>query len=199
MAGAPDAVHGPTAGDAVPRRPDRRSAGGAAAAPAQPGGAGTRPHAGASRRGWWIDIPGEETKTHQPIEAPWPEALAPALEVYLRQHRPMLCGLRNRWTRPVGNALWVSTHGSPMTMIAIYDVFTRRTAAAFGQSINPHLFRDCAATSIAIDDPAARPHRLADPRAPVGGRRPSATTIRRRRSMQRGAIRTSLSGCGTAR
>ena len=41
-----------------------------------------------------------------------------------------------------------------MTMIAIYDVFTRRTAAAFGQSINPHLFRDCAATSIAIDDPA---------------------------------------------
>ena len=69
------------------------------------------------------------------------------------EHRPVLCGLRNRWTRPVGNALWVSTHGSPMTSIAIYDVFTRRTAEAFGQPINPHLFRDCAATSIAIDDP----------------------------------------------
>ena len=108
------------------------------------------------RRGatWWIGIPAAETKTHQPIEAPWPDRLAPALEVYLRQHRPVLCGLRNRWTRPVGNALWVSTHGSPMTMIAIYDVVTRRTAAAFGQSINPHLVRDCAATSIAIDDPA---------------------------------------------
>jgi site-specific recombinase XerD len=29
-----------------------------------------------------------------------------------------------------------------------------RTAEAFGQPINPHLFRDCAATSIAIEDPA---------------------------------------------
>ena len=28
-----------------------------------------------------------------------------------------------------------------------------RTAAAFGHPVNPHLFRDCAATSIAIDDP----------------------------------------------
>ena len=40
-----------------------------------------------------------------------------------------------------------------MTNIALYDVFTRRTAEAFGTPINPHLFRDCAATSIAIDDP----------------------------------------------
>ena len=28
-----------------------------------------------------------------------------------------------------------------------------RTRAAFGHPINPHLFRDCAATSIAIDNP----------------------------------------------
>jgi integrase len=107
------------------------------------------------RRGeaWWITIPGEETKTREPIEAPWPETLLARLSGYLREHRPVLCGLRNRWTRPVGNALWVSTHGSPMTMIAIYDVFTSRTREAFGKPINPHLFRDCAATSIAIDDP----------------------------------------------
>ena len=103
--------------------------------------------------GWWIDIPAEETKTSVPIEAPWPDGLAQALDCYLREHRPVLCGLRNRWTRPVGNALWVSTHGSPMTNIAIYDVFTRRTAETFGKPINPHLFRDCAATSIAVDDP----------------------------------------------
>jgi integrase/recombinase XerD len=40
-----------------------------------------------------------------------------------------------------------------MTKMAIYDVITSRTAEAFGKPINPHLFRDCAATSIAIDDP----------------------------------------------
>lgn len=103
---------------------------------------------------WWITIPAKETKTHEPVEVPWPDGLAHALDTYLREHRAVLCGLRNRWTRPVGNALWVSTHGSPMAMSAIYDVITSRTAEAFGQPVNPHLFRDCAATSIAIEDPA---------------------------------------------
>jgi integrase len=107
------------------------------------------------RRGdsWWIDIPPEETKTREPIEAPWPEVLNAPLATYLDVYRPLLCRLRSRWTRPVGTALWISTHGSPMTSIAIYHVLTRRTAEAYGKPINPHLFRDCAATSIAIEDP----------------------------------------------
>ena len=107
------------------------------------------------RRGtfWWIDVPSAETKTRQPIEIPWPESLASALEIYLNQHRPLLSRLRNRWTREVGNALWVSTNGSPMTKIALYDTIVGRTGTAFGRPINPHLFRDCAATSIAIEDP----------------------------------------------
>ena len=104
--------------------------------------------------GWWIMIPPEETKTHEPIEAPWPEALNTALATYLNACRPILCRLRNRWTRPVGTALWVSTHGSPMGERALYDVIVGRTKTAFGRSVNPHLFRDCAATSIAIEDPA---------------------------------------------
>jgi site-specific recombinase XerD len=29
-----------------------------------------------------------------------------------------------------------------------------RTRAAFGRAVNPHLFRDAAATSVAIEDPA---------------------------------------------
>ena len=74
-----------------------------------------------------------------------------------------------RWTRPVGNALWVSSDGSPMGYFAIADTIARRTATAFGRPINPHLFRDCAATSIAIDDPRARAHRLAASRAPIDG------------------------------
>ncbi len=107
------------------------------------------------RRGqeWWIIIPAEETKTHEPIEVPWPQALNSVLATYLATYRPILCRLRNRWTRPVGTALWVSTHGSPMGERALYDVIVGQTKTAFGRSVNPHLFRDCAATSIAIEDP----------------------------------------------
>jgi integrase len=107
------------------------------------------------RRGtaWWIEIPAEETKTRRPIEVPWPEALTPALEIYLNEHRPLLTKRVGRWTRPVGNALWVSSDGSPMRQRALYDMIVARTVEAFGKPINPHLFRDCAATSIAIEDP----------------------------------------------
>jgi hypothetical protein len=44
--------------------------------------------------GWWIDIPAQETKTRVPIEAPWPDRVAPSLECYLHEHRPVLCGPR---------------------------------------------------------------------------------------------------------
>ena len=45
-------------------------------------------------------------------------------------------------------------HGSPMTDNGIYIRIVARTREGLGQPINPHLFRDCVATSIAIDDPA---------------------------------------------
>ena len=37
--------------------------------------------------------------------------------------------------------------------MALYDRVTEHTTNAFGHPINPHLFRDCAATTIAIEDP----------------------------------------------
>lgn len=40
-----------------------------------------------------------------------------------------------------------------MTDNGIYCCIVARTREGLGQPINPHLFRDCAATSIAIDDP----------------------------------------------
>ena len=53
----------------------------------------------------------------------------------------------------MGNALWVSSDGSPMEPRALYDIIVARTAEAYGTPISPHLFRDCASTSIAIEDP----------------------------------------------
>ena len=40
-----------------------------------------------------------------------------------------------------------------MRSSAIYERIKRLTCREFGVSINPNLFRDCAATSIAIEDP----------------------------------------------
>ena len=35
----------------------------------------------------------------------------------------------------------------------IYDCIKRRTREGLGRAINPHLFRDCCTTTIAIEDP----------------------------------------------
>jgi integrase/recombinase XerD len=37
---------------------------------------------------------------------------------------------------------------------SIYDRITKLTRKHLGRSVHPHLFRDCAATSLAIQDPA---------------------------------------------
>ena len=102
---------------------------------------------------WWIDIPGGETKTHEAMEMPLPDELTTAVEAYLKDYRPFLCRRRGRWTVPTGNALWVSQDGSPLGDRSAYQQLVVRTRAAFGHPINPHLFRDCVATSIAIGDP----------------------------------------------
>jgi integrase/recombinase XerD len=98
----------------------------------------------------WIQIPAGETKTRDPIELRWPDLLVPHIRTYLADHRPGIARLR----RFRSDALWLSMHDSPMTDNAIYIRTTARTREGLGQPISPHLFRDCAATSVTIDDPA---------------------------------------------
>jgi integrase/recombinase XerD len=102
---------------------------------------------------WSIQIPAPETKTREPIDLAWPEPLIASLETYLNWHRPVLAQRYGRWTRPIGQALWLSIDGSPMTKRGIYDRITRCTLRGLGKAINPHRFRDCAATTIALEDP----------------------------------------------
>src|SRR5262249_35287110 len=83
------------------------------------------------------------------IEVPWPKQLTPHLETYLADHRAGIMALRSVRS----GALWLSMYGPPMTDNAIYDCIVARTCEGLGRPINPHLFRDCAATSVAIDDP----------------------------------------------
>jgi len=103
---------------------------------------------------WLVLIPADETKTGAPLDFPWPEALVTALELWLGRWRPVLCSRTGRWSRSAETALWVSSDGSPMTMRAIYDRVVERTREAFGTAINPHFFRDIAATTVAHIDPA---------------------------------------------
>jgi integrase len=99
--------------------------------------------------GWEIRIPPKEVKTRDPIERDFPPILTPYLDIYLiRVRRVFAKGLQT-------NALWLEYQGAPLKYHTIYCRFTRTTTRLLGVSINPHLFRHCAATSLATHSPAA--------------------------------------------
>jgi integrase/recombinase XerD len=122
---------------------------------------------------WIISLDASETETHAAFEVSWPDEILAPLKTYLDFHRPHLALLPGRWSKPVNNFLWVSSDGSPMTEMAIYDRIRKHTAEAFGVAVNPHLFRDAAATTLAIVDP--QHVRVA---APLLGHRTFMTTER---------------------
>jgi hypothetical protein len=101
--------------------------------------------AGASR------FQGAETKTGRALELPFPEA---ALERYLAGHRSVLAAQRGRapGTGTAGEALWLPAARGRLSAGTLAFHVTELTRAAFGRPVNLHLFRNCAATSLAIED-----------------------------------------------
>ena len=118
--------------------------------------------------GWRIGSASAETKTGEPIDVPFPTELVPYLERYLDHYRTLLIGERYR-----GDRLWVGYFFKPQSPHTIGTTITECTKRAFGRPVNVHLFRDCAATSIAVHDPDHV--RIA---AAVVGHRSFATTQR---------------------
>ena len=108
--------------------------------------------------GWLLTFRGEETKTHRPLEVTVPQALHAPLERYLRHWRPLLLEI-GRQRNPdgrgqaAGERLWVTIDGTAISAGAQQKALAHRTRARFGRVVNVHLFRDCAATSIAAEDP----------------------------------------------
>ena len=116
---------------------------------------------------WHILLAADETKTRVSYQAIFPSTLTSKLERYLNVHRPVL--LRGKRVRdhtnrtifreretptdPGLDAVWISEVGTHLTPESLACRIVRHTRAAFGQSISPHLFRDVAATSIAVDSP----------------------------------------------
>jgi integrase len=96
---------------------------------------------------YWLRLEADEVKNAKHIEVSLPEALTPWLERYLASVRPRLLGTAT------SARLWISCQGAPMSDGLIREHVCKHTKAAFGVAISPHLFRDCAATSVAIEDP----------------------------------------------
>ena len=97
----------------------------------------------------------EETKGKRAIELPFPRLLWRELQTYLNVYRPYLLTLQQ--VKPSGpvDALWVSNEGRAMIDGSIRVAIRKRTGAAFGEHLWPHLFRDCAVTTLVRDAPAS--------------------------------------------
>ncbi len=123
--------------------------------------------------GFLITFDGEQTKCGAPHEARLADVLVEPMRTYLSVWRPVLAARTGRWTADLEDAVWVSLDGSPMGVEGLSGRIERRTRDAFGKAMNPHLFRDAAATTLATSDPAHV--RVA---APVLGHRTFSTTER---------------------
>jgi integrase len=97
--------------------------------------------------GYRLVFTADETKTHTPLQWALPQGLTLFIDAYLERWRPRIHGADRH------DGLWASAKGCPMSGEALYERVCLHTARAFGHAINLHLFRDCVATTIAVDDP----------------------------------------------
>lgn len=97
--------------------------------------------------GFELRFSAAEMKARKPIEIPVPAVLVPYLCHYRDYVRPALL------VRQSNTRLWISQYGNPMTGKMVHARISITTERVFGRPINPHLFRDCAVTSVAIEDP----------------------------------------------
>jgi len=93
--------------------------------------------------GWEILIPAEETKTRKELSFKAPAFLLPYLGYYLEVVRKSFL----QSGQPTA-ALWLGFQGRPLSDHGAYQRFVTITKKLFGHAINPHLLRDCAATTL---------------------------------------------------
>ena len=91
----------------------------------------------------WVTYAATEIKTRNALEFPWPDELMDHLTTYLTIHRPVLLD-----TGPT-DAFWMSRVG-PMSKQGVRTAIEISTEKTVGIAISPHIFRDCAATTVAF-------------------------------------------------
>lgn len=92
--------------------------------------------------GWRIRFPAEEVKNKHPIDLQVPAGVIVYLDRHLQEIRPRLAAGRSC------DRVWLNWYGQPLNGHAIYLLFVSYTRKLFGSAINPHLLRDCAASSM---------------------------------------------------
>jgi integrase/recombinase XerD len=97
--------------------------------------------------GWDLRFPGAEMKARKPVEMRLPQVLNAFLVRYLEDYRSALLD------GTVSERLWITQYGKPMSNKMVFERVSIVTERAFGKPINPHLFRDCAVTYVALNDP----------------------------------------------
>ena len=104
-----------------------------------------------SSDGWLLVFPASETKNREPLEYTWPEALREALDLYLSRYRPMFPD------GEVSDRLWLNKDGARLGRCFVYSRIVPLTRRLLAVAINPHLLRDCAASSLVrVSGDAAR-------------------------------------------
>jgi integrase len=102
---------------------------------------------------WHLMFTDRQTKSRRGHETLFPAGLVPQLEKYLGTYRPVLLTKGGQQPPAPVTALWVSRDATALGYRTIAHRVRRHTRAAFGVAMTPHLFRDAAATAIAIHDP----------------------------------------------
>ena len=97
--------------------------------------------------GYVVELDADDTKAGHPVSFEVPPVLVPYLERYVTEYWTYFPAVASE------TALWRSSKGGGLGAEAIYEVVCRRTKAALGFAVHPHLFRAIAATAIAREAP----------------------------------------------
>ncbi len=111
--------------------------------------------------GWWIRLAADETKSRRTDERPVPRFLTSCVDEYLRAYRPRFfcaggkargdgAGFGGGDLEVATGPLWMALGGGAMSLKTMNKTIPRTTCFALGSSVNPHLFRACAATTAAL-------------------------------------------------
>ncbi len=98
--------------------------------------------------GYRVAFEASAMKNHRPFEADLPHWLTPHLDLYCKTARETL---RCRSDAPDTGGLWLGAEGQPMTGKAISRKLRQLIERHLGRAMSPHLFRDRATTTLAVE------------------------------------------------
>jgi site-specific recombinase XerD len=98
---------------------------------------------------WWVSVPGGSTKNKRWIEKRTPNAFNRAIELYLKEARPILMK-----SPGLNSSLWISSRtGLRFTYKNLGTLISKITFQKLGVDVSPHLFRTAAASTSAAKLP----------------------------------------------